>query len=140
MNSLRLSLVPGLIAGLISVFTSWFWIGFVFHKHQRATPQTWRNETAGHHVLSSLIQIAASVAIATLYLMVTRTNAGVVTAGMSGAINLAVIGWIAFTAPVLLNQVLYVNMRPLFAVGLLVSWLTTSLLACCLTWWWLSRA
>jgi hypothetical protein len=139
MNSLRLSLVPGLIAGVISVFTK-FLVGFVFHKQQRRTPQTWRTETAGHHLLSSVIQIAASLAIATLYVMVARGNSGTLGLGLYGAVWFAVIAWVAFTAPVLLNQVLYVNMAPLFCVGLLLSWLTTALLASCITAWWLDFA
>ena len=140
MNSLRLSLIPGLIAGVLSILTSWFWIGLIFHKQQRRTPQTWRNETTGHHVLSSIIQIAASIAIATLYVMVARGNTGTLGLGLYGAVWFAVIAWVAFSVPVLLNQILYVNLHPLFGVGLLLSWLTTSLLASCLTSWWLGGA
>ena len=42
MNTLRAAIVPGLIAGVVSLFTSWFWMGLVFHRYQRATPETWR--------------------------------------------------------------------------------------------------
>ena len=138
MNSLRLSLLPGLIAGIISVFTSWFWVGFVFHNYQRLTPQTWRKETAAHHLISSLISISSCVAIATLYVMVARANPGTLGFGIYGAMSFAVISWIAFAVPVLLNHVLYVNVHPLFVVGLLISWLTTALLASCITAWWLT--
>jgi len=29
MNTLRAAIVPGLIAGVVSIFTSWFWMGLV---------------------------------------------------------------------------------------------------------------
>lgn len=137
MNSLRLSLVPGLIAGIISVFTTWFWVAFVFHKQQRSTPATWRKETAAHHLLSSLIQIAAAIAVATLYVMLAHRAPGTVGQGLFGASCFAVITWLAFAVPVLFNHVLYVNVHPLVVVGLLLSWLTTALLASCITAWWL---
>jgi|SRR5947209_5779160 len=136
MNSLRLSLVPGLIAGVISIFTTWFLVAVVFHKYQRRTPGTWRNETAAHHLFSSLIQVAAAIAIATLYVMVARGNSGMLGLGLRGAVWFAVIGWIAFAVPVLLNHVLYVKVHPVVVVGLLLSWLTTALLASCITAWW----
>ena len=44
MNTLRAAIVPGLIAGVVSLFTSWFWMGLVFHRYQRATPETWGPE------------------------------------------------------------------------------------------------
>jgi hypothetical protein len=140
MNSLRLSLVPGLIAGVITIFTTWFWVALVFHRYQRRTPATWRNETAAHHVLSSLIQIAASVAIATLYVMVARGNTGTLGLGIYGAICFVIFTWVAFVAPVLLNHVLYINVSPMVVVGLLLSWLTTTLIATCFTAWWTGLA
>jgi hypothetical protein len=41
MNTLRSALIPGLIAGVISIFGSWFWMAVVFHRFQRETPGTW---------------------------------------------------------------------------------------------------
>lgn len=64
-------------------------------------------------------------------------NGGTLGDGLYGAVWFAVIGWMAFAVPVLLNQVLYINLHPLFVVGLLVNWLTTSLLASVITGWWL---
>jgi hypothetical protein len=135
MNTLRLTLIPGLIAGIISVFTSWFWIGFVFHNYQRRTPETWRKETAAHHFLSSVITLAAALVIATLYVMVARGHAGTLGLGLYGAVWFAVIAWVGFAVPVLLNHVLYVNVHPLFVVGLLLNWLTIALVASCFTSW-----
>lgn len=138
MNSLRIALLPGVIAGVISIFTSWFWVAVVFHKYQRNTPQTWRPESGRAHALSSLIQIAACIALATVYVMVLRGGGGLFTDGLRGALWFAVLGWIAFVAPVLLNTGLYVNLDPLVTVGLLLNWLTTALLTTVLTGWWVA--
>ncbi|MDQ2659069.1 MAG: hypothetical protein M3Y03_01480, partial [Verrucomicrobiota bacterium] len=67
MNSIRIALIPGVIAGVISILTSWFWIALVFHSFQRRTPQTWRAESGINHLLSSLVQIGACVVIAVMY-------------------------------------------------------------------------
>ncbi len=88
MNSLRIAFLPGLIAGVISIFTSWFWVAIVFHKYQRRTPQTWRTETAANHTVSSLVQLGACLVLATMYVMVARGNGGILGAGPYGAISL----------------------------------------------------
>jgi hypothetical protein len=137
MNSLRISLIPGVISGIITVFTSWFWIGLVFHKFQRSTPQTWRSESGRSHLLSSIIQVLCCIAIATLYVMVARGNGGTLGEGLYGAAWFAVISWGAIAAPILVNNAIYVNVNPLFTLGLLVNWLTTTLLASLITGWWL---
>lgn len=120
---------------MISIFTSWFWVAVVFHKYQRQTPQTWRAESNASHLISSVIQIAACIALATMFVLM--TSGGAFGAGMYGAICFAIVGWIAFVGPVLLNTSIYVNLHPLVVVGLLLNWLTTALLACGLTGWWL---
>lgn len=139
MNSLRIAFLPGVIAGVISILTSWFWIAFVFHKYQRQTPQTWRPESARNHVVSSLIQLATCIAIATMYVMVARGNGGILGDALYGAVLFAVIGWGAFAAPILVSTALYVNLHPLVTLGLLLNWLTTALLASLITGWWLMR-
>jgi hypothetical protein len=136
MNSLRIAFLPGLIAGVISIFTSWFWIAVVFHKYQQRTPQTWRRESGLSHAISSLVQLGACLVIATMYVMVARGNGGTLGEGLYGATWFALLGWAAFAAPVLINAAVYVNLHPLVTLGLLLNWLTTSLLASLITAWW----
>ena len=40
MKTLQFALAPGAIAGILAIFTSWFWMGFVFHRYQALTPNT----------------------------------------------------------------------------------------------------
>ena len=63
MNTLRAAIVPGFIAGIVSIFTSWFWMGLVFHRYQRATPETWRPEGPRNYALSSLVRVLSAIAI-----------------------------------------------------------------------------
>jgi hypothetical protein len=136
MNSLRIAFLPGLVAGVITIFTSWFWVAVVFHRYQQRTPQTWRRESGLSHVISSLVQIGACLVIATMYVMVARGNGGTLGEGLYGAMWFALLGWAAFAAPVLINVSVYVNLHPLVTLGLLLNWLTTSLVASLLTAWW----
>ncbi len=137
MNSLRIAFLPGLIAGVISIFTSWFWVAVVFHKYQRRTPQTWRAETAVNHLVSSLVQLGACLA--------SRPCMSWSRAGMEASSARVSTGaiWFAFLAgapspcPILINNALYVNLHPLVTLGLLLNWLTTALLASLITGWWL---
>ena len=72
MNTLSAAIVPGLIAGVVSLFTSWFWMGLVFHRYQRATPETWGPEGPRNYALSSLVRVFSAVAISFLYVLVAR--------------------------------------------------------------------
>jgi len=57
MNTLRAAIVPGFIAGIVSIFTSWFWMGLVFHRYQRATPEIWQPVGPRKYALSSLVRV-----------------------------------------------------------------------------------
>ena len=137
MNPLRAALVPGLIAGLISIFASWFWMGVVFHRYQRATPEIWRSEGPRNYILSSIVRLLAAIAIAVLYVAVVRSQAGFFAAGMVGAFRFAAIIWIAMAAPVAIESAIYIRMHSMIVLGHVIDWLTTSLLACAITFCWL---
>src|SRR5213594_3333554 len=100
MNTLRAAFVPGLIAGIVSIFTSWFWMGLVFHRYRRATPETWRPEGPRNYALSSLVRVLSALAIAILYVLVARSHVGFFADGMVGALRFAAVIWIALAAPV----------------------------------------
>ena len=129
MKSLQLALVPGAIAGLLSIFTSWFWMGFVFHRYQRLTPNTWRPENNRSYMLSSVITFLSGIAIATVFLLVARMG-GVFAGGLPGALRFAAVVWMAWSAPLIVNAAVFINLHPWFVVGQTVNALTTSLLAC----------
>ena len=122
MNTLRTALVPGLIAGLISIFASWFWMGFAFHSYQRATPETWRPEGARNYILSSVIRLLAAIAIAALYVLIARFHVGFFSEGIPGALRFAAAIWIALVAPVIVEAAIYVRLHSMVVLGQVLDW------------------
>jgi hypothetical protein len=135
MNTLQLALAPGAIAGLLAIFTSWFWMGLVFHRFQGLTPQTWRRENNRSYMLSATITFLSCIAIATVFLLVARMG-GVFVGGCVGGLRFAAVCWMALSAPLIVNAAVFINLHPWFVVGQVVNALTTSLLACTITAWW----
>lgn len=135
MNTLQLALAPGAIAGLLAIFTAWFWMGMAFHRFQKLTPNTWRPENNRSYMLSSTITLLSSIAIATVFLLVARTG-GVFAGGCVGALRFAAVCWMAFSAPLIVDAAVFINLHPWCVVGQVVNALTTSVLACTITAWW----
>lgn len=139
MNTLRAAIVPGLIAGVISIFTSWFWMGLVFHRYQRATPETWRLEGPRNYTLSSIVRVLSAIAISILYVLIARFHVGFFADGMLGAFRFAAVIWIALAAPVAIEAAIYVRMHSMVVLGQVIDWLTTSILACAITSVWIGH-
>jgi hypothetical protein len=135
MKTLQLALAPGASAGILAIFTSWFWIGFVFHRFQRLTPNTWRPENNRSYMLSSLVTFLSCIGIATVFLLLARAG-GVFAGGWPGALRFAAVAWMAWSAPLIVNAALFINLHPWFVVGQVVNALTNSLLACTVTACW----
>jgi hypothetical protein len=138
MNTLRAAIVPGLIAGVVSLFTSWFWMGVVFHRYQRATPETWGPEGPRNYALSSLVRVVSAIAISFLYVLVARFHVGFFADGIVGALRFAAVIWIALAAPVAIEAAIYVRMHSMVVVGQVLDWLTTAVLACAITFFWIA--
>ena len=137
MDTLRVAIVPGLIAGVVSLFTSWFWMGLVFHRYQRATPETWGPEGPRNYVLSSVVRVVSAIAISFLYVLVARFHVGFFADGVVGALRFAAMIWIALAAPVAIEAAIYVRIHSMVVVGQVLDWLTTAMLACAITFFWI---
>jgi len=137
MDILRAAFVPGLIAGIISVFASWLWMGVVFHRYQRVTPEIWRAEGPRNYALSSIVRVLSAIAIAVLYVLVARFHVGLFADGLAGAFRFAAAIWIALAAPVAIESAIYIRMHSMVVLGQVIDWLTTSILTCVITGWWI---
>src|SRR6266404_2874123 len=135
MKTLQLALAPGAVAGIISIFTSWLWMGVVFHRFQKQTPNTWRPENNRSYTLSSAIHFLTCIAIATVFLLVARMG-GVFAGGLPGALRFAAVAWMALAAPSIVDAAIFINLNPWVVVGQVVDALTTSVLACAITACW----
>jgi len=136
MNTLGTALVPGLIAGVISIFMSWLWMGVIFHQYQKETPGTWRPEGPRSYIGASLLHLFAAIGIACLYTLIVRFNVAIFTAGLHGSLLFAIAIWGAMSLPIILESALFIRLHPFVVLGQLLDWLTTSLLACVVTGWW----
>jgi hypothetical protein len=136
MNTLRTAFAPGLIAGVISIFTSWLWMGVIFHRYQRETPETWRPEGPRSYIFASLLHILAAIGIACLFVLIVRFNVAIFGAGLRGAFYFAVCIWGALSLPLILESAVFIRLHPCVVVGQLLDWLTTSVLASTITGWW----
>jgi hypothetical protein len=131
------ALLPGLIAGVASIFTSWFWMGFLFHRFQQLTPNSWRRETGASYALSSAIHVLAAIGIAGLFMIVTGAQTSHFRMGMNGALWFGCVCWGLFALPIILEGAVFINLHPLVVVGRLLDWLSTLLLATVVTALWL---
>src|ERR1700719_4359962 len=111
MKTLQLALLPGSVAGVLSIFTSWLWMGVVFHRFQKRTPNTWRLENNRSYAMSSSIHFLACIAIATVFLLVARMG-GVFAGGLPGALRFAAVAWMALAAPMLVDAAVFINLHP----------------------------
>jgi len=139
MNTLRSALAPGLIAGVLSVIASWLWMGVIFHRYQRETPNTWRPEGPRSYIAASLLHIFAAFGIACLFVLITRFNVAVFGSGFRGSLLFALCIWGAISLPMILESAVFIRLYPLVVLGQLLDWLSTSVLACLITGWWLTR-
>jgi hypothetical protein len=139
MNTLRAALIPGLIAGVVSIFTSWILMGGIFHRFQRETPQTWRPEGAASYTMASLLHVFAAIAISCLFTLMVRFNVSIFSGGLRGRVLFAFCLWGAVALPMVVESALFIRIHRLVVVGRLLDWLVTALLACLLTGWWLQR-
>ena len=139
MNTFHSAIVPGLIAGVISIFTSWLWMGVIFHRFQKETPGTWRPEGTRSYILSSALGFVTAIGVACLFTLIVRFNVGIFAIGFQGALLFAIAIWLVLALPILLESAVYINLHPLVVVGQLINWMTTLVLACVITAWWLRR-
>ncbi|MBA3963717.1 MAG: hypothetical protein H0X40_17705 [Chthoniobacterales bacterium] len=136
MKTLEMALIPGAIAGVLAIFTSWLWMGVIFHRFQRLTPDTWRPENNGSYALSAAIHFGACIAIATLFLFVAFRPGNTFAGGLRGAFRFGALIWMALAAPFAIEAAIFIRLHPWVVVGQLLDWLTTSLLACLIVAWW----
>lgn len=131
--------MPGLVAGVLSVIASWFWMAIVFHRYQRATPEIWRPEGSSNYMLSSIVRILAAIAIAVVYVLIARFQVGFFAEGLVGALRFAAVIWIAVAAPVAIETAIYVRIHSMVVLGQVIDWLTTTMLVCGITCLWIGR-
>ena len=111
----------------------------IFHPYQRASPEIWRAEGPRNYALSSIVRVLSAFAIAVLYVFVVRFHVAWFSDGIVGALRFAAAIWMALAAPVAIESAIYIRMHSMVVLGQVIDWLTTSVLACAITAWWMTR-
>ena len=88
---------------------------------------------------SEPLHILAAIGIACIFAIVVRLKVGILAVGFQGSFYFAICIWGALALPILLESAIFVRLHRLVVLGRLLDWLTTSVLACTIIWWWLGR-
>ena len=120
-------IVAGAIGGLTSVMTSWFFMGFAFHKYQKLTPGTWRPEGPLHYALASFFQTFAGAMFGMLYYMTGGLRFGPIDPIQRGLL-FGFLFWLGAALPSTAINAVFVKYHPAVVVGNLLDKLAMLLL------------
>jgi hypothetical protein len=111
---------------IADTFIQWFFIGFLFHKYQAATPMVWRKESSRSYAASSVLSLFFGVIFTTIIsLWIHRCGAITVTDGLA----FGVLCWLAFMLPLEIGSAIYVNYSRMFVLGKCLSGLAECIAA-----------
>ena len=105
--------------GVASVIIEWFFIGFLFHKYQALTPQTWRPESSRSYLYSTLLSFLFGALFTLFYFKVGAHY--VLEHNIWSHIKLGLICFACFSFVSGINNAVYVNYDRRFVAGLLTA-------------------
>jgi len=105
--------------GFASTLIEWFIIGFLFHKYQALTPQTWRPESNKSYMYSTLLSFLFGVLFTLFYLKIGANY--VLEHNILSHIKLGLICFACFNFISGVNSAIYVNYDRKFVAGLLIA-------------------
>ena len=126
--SLTRVVLAGAAGGAVSILTSWLITGYLFHRFQRLTPDTWRPEGPKQYALSSGIQILAGAALGLLFFGTGGVSHLAARGWLASAVVFGVLAWVALACPVLLTSAVYIRLHRGVVMGLLLDSLVGVLL------------
>lgn len=105
--------------GVANTIIEWFFIGFLFHRYQALTPQTWRAESNKNYLYSTLLAFLFG-ALFTLFYYKIGVNY-VLRGNVFSHIKLGLICFAAFSFVSGINSSIYINYDKRFVAGLLIA-------------------
>ena len=105
--------------GFANTIIEWFIVGFLFHKYQALTPQTWRPESYKSYTYSTLLSFLFGVLFTFFYLKIGSHY--VLPGNVWSHIKLGIICFAGFSFVSGINNALYVNYDKKFVAGLLIA-------------------
>lgn len=104
----------------------WFFIGFLFHRYQSATPMVWRKESNRSYMYSTILSLFFALIFSFVISLWIRRY-GTVT--LVDGIEFGALCWLAFIIPLEIGSAVYVNYSPMFVVGKCLSGLVECIVA-----------
>ena len=105
--------------GVANTCIEWFIIGFLFHKSQALTPQTWRPESYKSYTYSTLLSLLFGVFFTFFYLKIGSHY--VIGHNIPSDIKLGIICFACFSFILEIGNAIYINYDRKFVVGKLIA-------------------
>jgi hypothetical protein len=106
-----------LTALMIAVAVSliqWFFIGFLFHKYQSATPQTWRPESGRSYAASTIVSLFFGFMFTTVMIFWMGKYGPM---HLFNGLEFGFVCWASFSLPLEIGNAIYVNYSRMFVAG-----------------------
>jgi hypothetical protein len=113
--------------GFANTVIEWFFIGFLFHKYQGLTPQTWRPEQYSSYTYSTLLSFLFGALFTLFYVTV-----GVKFVAKGSIWSNCELGLICFASFTLISELgnsIYINYDRMFLAGKLLAFCVNFMLA-----------
>ena len=105
--------------GFANICIEWFIVGFLFHKSQALTPNTWKPESSRNYVYSTLLSFLFGVLFTFFYFKVGVNY--VIEKNQWSHIKLGLICFACFSLILELSNAIYINYDKKFVVGKLIA-------------------
>jgi hypothetical protein len=102
------------VIALAVILIQWLFVGYLFHKFQALTPNTWRRESNRSYTASSLLSLFFAFMF-TLFFSLWKEKNGAMNS-MNG-IEFGILCWLTFSIPVEIGNLIYINYSRLFVLG-----------------------
>jgi hypothetical protein len=105
--------------GIANICIEWFFIGFLFHKAQALTPQTWRPESNKSYLYSTLLSFVFGALFTIFYIKVGVNY--VMLGNIWSHIKLGLISFGCFGLIMGISNAIYINYSRKFVIGMLIA-------------------
>lgn len=105
--------------GLANILIEWFVTGYLFHKSQALTPNTWKPESGGSYVYSIFLSVLFGALFSLFYMKIGSRY--VIAHSIWSHIKLGLICFAAFSFVAEINNFIYINYNRKFAIGKMIA-------------------
>ena len=116
--------------GAANTFIEWFVIGFLFHKSQALTPQTWRPESKKSYIYSILLSFLFGVLFTLFYVKIGWKY--VIAGNLWSHIKLGLVCFGCFSFIIEAGNAIYINYDKKFVLGKMISSAVSYVTAACI--------